>query len=136
MMGGGLLIAAWGGFRNKVKTMILATLIMGAGTIFLGIVPIFWLYSALMAVLGMSMPVMNTPATVLLQQNVEEEYLGRVFGVLSMISSSMMPLGMLVFGPLSDYVRIEWMLVGTGVFMILVTILLLARKSMLEIGDI
>jgi len=136
MMGGGLLIAAWGGFRNKVKTMILATLIMGAGTIFLGIVPIFWLYSALMAVLGMSMPVMNTPATVLLQQKVEEEYLGRVFGVLSMISSSMMPLGMLVFGPLSDYVRIEWMLVGTGVFMILVTILLLARKSMLEIGDI
>jgi DHA3 family macrolide efflux protein-like MFS transporter len=135
MMGGGILIAAWGGFKNKVKTMILASLVMGAGTVSLGIVPIFWLYSALMALVGMSMPVMNTPATVLLQQKVGEEYLGRVFGVLSMISSSMMPLGMLFFGPLSDYVRIEWMLVGTGIFMVFVTVLLLARRPMLEIGD-
>lgn len=135
MMGGGILIASWGGFRNKVKTMILASLIMGAGTISLGSVPIFWLYSTLMAVVGLAMPILNTPATVLLQQKVEEEFLGRVFGVLSMISSSMMPLGMLVFGPLSDYVRIEWMLVGTGIFMIFVTVLLLAKKSMIEIGE-
>jgi len=40
-------------------------------------------------------------------------FLGRVFGVLGMISSSMMPLGMLVFGPIADGIRIEWLLIGT-----------------------
>lgn len=107
---------------------------MGAGTVSLGVIPVFWLYCALMAVVGISMPIMSTPATVLLQLKVEEAFLGRVFGVMSMISSSMMPLGMLVFGPISDHIKIEWMLIGTGIFMIVETILLLANKTMLEIG--
>lgn len=121
MMVGGILIAYWGGFRNKIHTMIMACLIMGAGTLVLGIIPLFWLYNIVMALVGLAMPMMNTPATVLLQQKVEDEFLGRVFGVLSMISSSMMPIGMLIFGPLSDFIRIEWMLVGTGILMIVVT---------------
>jgi DHA3 family macrolide efflux protein-like MFS transporter len=134
MMAGGILMASWGGFQNKVYTMVLACLIMGAGTIALGVIPVFWLYNVVMAVVGLAMPVMNTPATVLLQQKVEEEFLGRVFGVLSMISSSMMPLGMLVFGPLSDFIKIEWMLIGTGILMILETLILLGNKVFIETG--
>ena len=63
-----------------------------------------------------------------------KELLGMVFGVLSMISSSMMPFGMLLFGPLSDYVKIEWMLIGTGILMIVETIFLLGNKALIEIG--
>lgn len=134
MIIGGIIMASWGGFRNKIYTMVLACLIMGAGTVALGFIPIFWLYNVVMAVVGLAMPMMNTPSTVLLQQKVEEEFLGRVFGVLSMISSSMMPLGMLVFGPLSDYFKIEWMLIGTGILMIVETILLLGNKVFIAIG--
>lgn len=134
MMAGGLIMAFWGGFRNKAYSMVLACLVMGAGTVALGVIPSFWLYNVVMAVIGMAMPMMNTPSTVLLQQKVEEQFLGRVFGVLSMISSSMMPLGMLVFGPLSDYVKIEWMLIGTGILMIAETLLLLGNKTIIEIG--
>nr|AMP48658.1 MFS_1 [uncultured bacterium] len=134
MMAGGIILAYWGGFRNKIVTMVMACIIMGAGTVALGIIPIFWLYNVIMAVVGMAMPMMNTPSTVLLQQKVEEEYLGRVFGVLTMISSSMMPIGMLVFGPLSDYVKIEWMLIGTGISMIVLTIFMLGSKPLIEIG--
>ena len=127
-------MASWGGFRNKVYTMILAAVVMGAGTFFLGIIPVFWVYNIIMAIVGYAMPVINTPATVLLQQKVEEEFLGRVFGVLTMISSAMMPLGMLVFGPLSDYIPIEWMLIGTGILMILAAVFLLFNKVLIEIG--
>lgn len=134
MIIGGIIMASWGGFRNKIHTMVMACLIMGAGTVALGIIPMFWLYNVVMAVVGLAMPMMNTPSTVLLQQKVEEEFLGRVFGVLSMISSSMMPLGMLIFGPLSDYVKIEWMLIGTGILMIVETIILLGNKVLIEIG--
>ena len=110
MLLGGITMASWGGFKNKIYTMVLASIVTGAGTFFLGIIPVFWVYNIIMAIVGYAMPVLNTPATVLLQQKVEEEFLGRVFGVLTMISSAMMPLGMLVFGPLSDYIPIEWML--------------------------
>ena len=51
-----------------------------------------------------------------------------------MISSSMMPLGMLVFGPLSDFIQIEWMLIGTGILMIVETVFLLGNKVLIEIG--
>jgi MFS transporter, DHA3 family, macrolide efflux protein len=134
MIVGGILMAAWGGFKNKVYTIILACLISGVGTAAVGIVDDFLVYNVLMALLGVTMPMMNAPSTVLLQQKVEEEYLGRVFGVLSMISSSMMPIGMLIFGPLSDYVRIEWILVGTGILMIAETLYLLGNKVLIEIG--
>ena len=134
MMGGGILMASWGGFRNKVHSMIAACLAMGAGTVALGIISNFLVYNIVMAFVGLALPMMNTPSTVLLQQKVEEEYLGRVFGVLNMISSSMMPLGMLVFGPMADYVRIEWMLIGTGILMIVETLFLFGNKVLIEIG--
>lgn len=127
-------MASWGGFKNKVYSMIVSGAVMGVGTVALGLIPIFWIYCLIMALVGFAMPMLNTPATVLLQQKVEEEYLGRVFGVLSMISSSMMPLGMLVFGPLADRIRIEWMLVATGILMIFTIAALFGNRTLVEIG--
>jgi len=135
MMLGGLIMAAWGGFRNKIHTMVLACLIVGLATAALGIVPNFWIYLLFMVLSGVVMPFFNTPFTVLLQQRIEGDYLGRVFGVFGMISSSMMPLGMLIFGPVSDFIAIEWLLIGTGLLMFLQSFFLLGSKSLLEAGE-
>jgi MFS transporter, DHA3 family, macrolide efflux protein len=135
MMAGGAIIATWGGFKNKVKTMAFASFIMGACTLALGIVPIFWLYLAFMALFGVAMPIFNTPTTVLLQEKIEENYLGRVFGVMGMISTSMMPLGMLIFGPMADFIDIEWLLIGTGILILILTVFLGRDKVLLEAGE-
>jgi MFS transporter, DHA3 family, macrolide efflux protein len=135
MMAGGAIIATWCGFKNKVKTMAFAGFIMGACTLALGIVPIFWLYLAFMALFGVAMPIFNTPTTVLLQEKIEENYLGRVFGVMGMISTSMMPLGMLIFGPMADFVDIEWLLIGTGLLILILTVFLGRDKVLLEAGE-
>ncbi len=45
MMLGGIVMASWGGFKNKIHTMTLAALITGACTFALGIIPVFWIYS-------------------------------------------------------------------------------------------
>ncbi|HWO95888.1 MAG TPA: MFS transporter [Bacillus sp. (in: firmicutes)] len=134
MMVGGGIIASWGGFQNKVKTMGFASVIMGACTFALGIVPVFWIYLVFMALFGVAMPIFNTPATVLLQEKIEEDYLGRVFGVMGMISTSMMPLGMLIFGPIADMIKIEWLLIGTGAFIIILAIFLGLNKELIEAG--
>ncbi|MEK4670303.1 MFS transporter [Niallia sp. FSL R7-0271] len=135
MIAGGGIIAAWGGFSNKISTMTLASVIMGACTLALGIAPAFWLYLIFMGVFGAAMPIFNTPTTVLLQEKISEEYLGRVFGVMGMISTSMMPIGMLIFGPLADVVDIEWLLVGTGLFILILTIFLSRNKALIEAGQ-
>lgn len=134
MMAGGAAIAAWGGFRNKVYTMTFASIIMGVCTFALGIVPVFWIYLAVMAIFGVAMPIFNTPTTVMLQEKVDPNYMGRIFGVFGMISTSMMPLGMLIFGPLADAVEIEWLLIGTGLFMLLLAIFFVGNKRLIEAG--
>ena len=127
-------MASWGGFKNKIHTMTLASLIIGACTFALGIIPVFWIYLIIMGVVGLAMPIFNTPSMVLLQEKIEGDLLGRVFGVLGMISTSMMPLGMLVFGPISDIIKIEWLLIGTGILLFIQDFFLLGCKVLIEAG--
>lgn len=134
MMAGGAIIASWGGFRNKVYTMTFGNLIMGVCTLVLGIVPIFWIYLMVMAVFGVAIPLANTPTTVLLQEKVDPNYMGRIFGVFGMISTSMMPIGMLIFGPLADMIEIEWLLVGTGLLIVILAIFFAGNKRLIEAG--
>ncbi len=134
MIVGGIIIASWGGFKNKMHTMTLATLMMAVCTVAFGVVPVFWAYLIFMGIVGISMPIFNTPSMVLLQEKVEGDYLGRVFGVLGMISSSMMPLGMLIFGPLADVVKIEWLLIGTGILLFIQGFFLMGSKVLMEAG--
>ncbi|SEM50497.1 MFS transporter, DHA3 family, macrolide efflux protein [Mesobacillus persicus] len=134
MMAGGGIIASWGGYPNKIKTITLASLIMGVCTLALGIAPAFWMYLAFMALFGVALPLFNTPSTVLLQEKIEEDYLGRVFGVMGMISTSMMPIGMLIFGPIADIIQIEWLLIGTGVMIIVLAIFMGRNKILIEAG--
>lgn len=44
----------------------------------------------------------NTPIGVMMQTEVEEEYRGRVFGILETMAMAMMPLGTMLFGVLFD----------------------------------
>lgn len=134
MMLSGAIIAAWGGFRNRIYSMAFACIIIGVCTVALGIVPVFWAYLAVMGLAGLSVPLFNTPATVLFQEKVEQDYLGRVFGVMGMISTSVMPLSMLVYGPVADYIRIEWLLLGTGIVMCVMGLILRTNKVLVEAG--
>lgn len=135
MMVGGLIMNYWGGFKNRVHTMTLAAFMIGACTFALGVIPVFGIYLIFMSLVGVALPIFNIPSTVLLQEKVEEDFLGRVFGVLGMISSSMMPLGMLVFGPVSDFITIEWLLIGTGLLLFMQGFFLLRNKVLIEAGN-
>ena len=135
MLVGGVLMFSWGGFKNKVFTMLTAIIVIGLFTMALGITPVFWIYLIFMGVIGVAIPFFNTPATVLLQQKVETEYLGRVFGVLGMISSIMMPAGMLVFGPLADIIKIEWLLIVTGLAMVALSFFIYKNKELVAAGS-
>lgn len=134
MVLGGITMASWGGFKNKIHTMGFACIFMGLCTVALGSVANFWVYIFFMGLFGVIMPILNTPAMVLLQERVEGSYMGRVFSVLGMISSIMMPFGMLVFGSMSDIVKIERLLLGTGVLIVVLAIFFIKSKVLIEAG--
>lgn len=134
MTAGGLIIATWGGFKNRMHTMALSSLVNGACTFALGIAPVFWTYLVIMVLIGVIIPFFNTPFMVILQQKIEADYLGRIFGVFTMISTSAMPLGMLVFGPVADMIKIEWLMIGTGILLFAESFFLLGSKALIEAG--
>ena len=51
-----------------------------------------------------------------------------------MISSIMMPLGMLVFGPIADIIAIEWLLIGTGILILVLSFYMARNKVLVEAG--
>ena len=134
MIAGGALMAYWGGFRNRMHTIMAASLVIGICTFALGIVPVFFVYLCFMSLYGVTIPLLSTPSTVMLQEKVESDYLGRVFGVMTMISTSVMPIGMLLFGPLADIIRIEILLMITGLVVFLLGLLLAGNKVLYEAG--
>lgn len=134
MIVGGVAIVAWGGFKNKIYTLMLSCAIFGVCTFAIGVVRVFFVYLAFMAVMGLGMPAFNTSSMVFIQQKVEGDYLGRVMGVMSMIATSMMPLSMLFFGPLADAVPIELLLVITGPLMAVLAIAIRGSRTLVEAG--
>jgi DHA3 family macrolide efflux protein-like MFS transporter len=116
---GGLAVAAWGGLRNRVHSMMLSAFVMGLCSVLMAVLPNFWLYLTPMLVWGLALPFYTTPATVLLQERVEPDYLGRVFSVYAMVNTSMMPLGMVLFGPLAEGLSVEVILLVSGGLLLL-----------------
>ncbi len=135
MMAGGILIAAWGGFKNKSHTMVLAWLCFGVTTLLFGVIPNFWIYLGVMVLCGLSMPIYNTPAMTLMQTKIPPEIMGRVLSVMMIINGIAMPLGMALFGPLGDIVRIEWLLIVTGVLLLAGGVALNWRKELIKAGE-
>jgi MFS transporter, DHA3 family, macrolide efflux protein len=141
MMAGGAMVAVWGGFRNRMRTILLGNGIMALCTLGLALSPAlpafiaFPMYLSFMGVFGIAIPLLNTPSTVLLQEHVEDTYLGRAFSVFSMISGSLMPVAMLVFGPLADTIAVEPILIASGVGMFFMVITVPLNRRLMEAGE-
>jgi len=118
MVIGGLSVAAWPGFRRRYLTISLCSVGFGIFTVGLGTATYFWLFLGLVFLMGILLPYFNSTTMVILQERVEESYQGRVFSFVSIVTGSTMPLGMLVFGPISDMISIEWIMIYTGAAMI------------------
>ncbi len=119
MILGGMLMTAWGGFKNRFRTIGMGCVLLGLCFFSLGMARDFTLYLAFMFMAGLPLPMFNVPATTLLQEMVDPDYMGRVFSVNSIIMTAAMPAGMLLFGPLADVVSIELLLIISGLLMAL-----------------
>jgi DHA3 family macrolide efflux protein-like MFS transporter len=120
MMIGGAAIAAWGGLKNRVVMIVASVFVFGALAVAMGLSTNLWVFLGFILLLGVSVPAFSTPAMTVLQETVEPERQGRVFGFVSIVMAVSMPIGMAVFGPLADRFSVESLLVVSGALMFLV----------------
>ncbi|HEX5858161.1 MAG TPA: MFS transporter [Microbacterium sp.] len=123
MVVGGLVIAVWGGMKDRITMIIVSSLAFGAISIGLGLSPNVWVFYGFMLICGLAVPFFSTPSMTILQETVEPERQGRVFGFVGIVMAVAMPVGMLVFGPLADLVPVEWVLISAGILTFVVVAL-------------
>ena len=132
---GGLAVTVTGGFKNRIFTMAISCIAFGVLFAFLGLASNFTLYLAIMLIAGVFMPLFGTAETILIQEQVPEHMLGRVFSMIQIIASSVMPLGMVLFGPLADIVSIESIMIGTGVLTAILGIYIFTNKKLMLLNE-
>ncbi|WP_315094317.1 MFS transporter [uncultured Cellulomonas sp.] len=125
MVLGGAAVAAWAGTWNRVRMILGSTLVFGGISVGLGLSTNIWVFFAFMFLLGLSVPAFSTPSFTVLQETVEPEMQGRVFGFVGIVMALSMPFGMAVFGPLADRFSVESLLIWAGVALLLVVVLAL-----------
>lgn len=129
MVLGGLLLGTWGGFKNREKTLMLGLLFYGVFSFAIGVTYTFWLFAVFMFLTSFFIPVVQSSITTMLQEHVPEEKQGRVFGLLGAMYSGFMPIGMAIFGPLSDVVAIQPMIIVCSLLIVLLGFSLRPRQS-------
>lgn len=129
MLLGGAAVAIWAAKRSRIGLIIGSTLAFGGISIGLGVSTNLWVFLGFMFLLGLAVPFFSTPSTTVLQETVEPEMQGRVFGFVGIVMAVAMPFGMAVFGPLADVVSVELLLILAGVALFVVVGVALAMPS-------
>jgi len=116
---GGLRLAVTGGFKNRNKTLFWGIIIAGLASLAVGFTNLFWIFAGLMFFIGVSIPAAQTSVFTLVQEKADPSMMGRVFSLVNVMYTGFMPLGMVIFGPLADVVRIQTMVIGCAVLIVI-----------------
>ena len=131
---GGLILGAWGGFKNRMATLSLGVVAFGLLTFLVGFCYDFSIYLGLMLLIGIVMPFGSTPLMVLLQEKVAPDMQGRVFGLYQIIFSAFLPVGTAIFGPLADVVSIQSLMIVSGMLLIVFGLVLRGNPALYREG--
>lgn len=124
MLLAGATIGFWGPKFLRAHLVVAASVAFGVVTIGLGVAPVLWVYYAFMFCFGIAVPAFSTPMMTALQELVPAERQGRVFGLVGIVMSISMPVGMGLFGPLGDVWSVPAVLVLAGTLAVVATAVL------------
>jgi len=102
---GGVLMSVWGGPKRKIHGVMLgmvASSLLGTLTMGLGRGPVVWAFAAF--TIMCFMPIINGSSQAIWQAKVAPEVQGRVFATRRLIAQITSPVGMILAGPLADWV--------------------------------
>jgi len=122
MVAGGALMAIFGSKADRLGMMVGTSILFGVLAVVMGFTTNLILFYTLFFLIGIAVPAFSTSSMTLLQETVEPERQGRVFGFVGIVMAVAMPIGMAVLGPLADIVSVEILLVATGAITVLIAV--------------
>ncbi len=129
MMLAGATIGAWGKRFSRIGLIVGSSIGFGVLSIGMGLSSNLWVFFGFMFLTGIAVPVFSTPSMTVLQETVEPERQGRVFGFFGIVSATAMPVGMAVFGPLANLRSVEFVLIMSGLTTLVVAAIALLLPS-------
>ena len=115
LIAGGVILSIWGGFKRKIATSITGIIGLGLGIMLVGLAPanLFYLAIAGTVILGFMIPITNGPIGAILQSVIRPDMQGRIMSLVNSAATAISPLGLLLAGPLSDWLGIRvWFWAG------------------------
>jgi DHA3 family macrolide efflux protein-like MFS transporter len=122
MVAGGALMAIFASKMDRLGMMVGTSILFGVLAVVMGFTTNLILFYSLFFLIGLAVPAFSTSSMTLLQETVEPERQGRVFGFVGIVMAVAMPLGMAVLGPLADVVSVEILLIATGAITVLIAV--------------
>jgi DHA3 family macrolide efflux protein-like MFS transporter len=122
MVAGGALMAIFGAKVDRLGMMVGTSILFGVLAVVMGFTTNLILFYTLFFLIGIAVPAFSTSSMTLLQETVEPERQGRVFGFVGIVMAVAMPIGMAVLGPLADIVSVEILLIATGAITVLIAV--------------
>ena len=122
MVAGGALMAIFASKVDRLGTMVGTSILFGVLAVVMGFTTNLILFYSLFFLIGLAVPAFSTSSMTLLQETVEPERQGRVFGFVGIVMAVAMPVGMAVLGPLADIVSVEILLIATGAITVLIAV--------------
>ncbi len=129
MVLGGALMAILASKLDRLTTIIATSTLFGVLAIVMGFTTNLILFFSLFFLIGLIVPAFSTSAMTLLQETVEPERQGRVFGFVGIVMAVAMPLGMAILGPLADVVSVEIILIATGALTVVIAVVAVLLPS-------
>jgi len=131
---GGLTLGMWGGFKKRMWTALLGFAIMIPCSVGLGFTsPTFFYTTTVPAMLfmGVGGALVNAPLTAIMNAVIARDMQGRVFSLYGSIVTLMIPLGLVIGGPVADALGIRSLyFIASGAWLIILPLALISKPLM------
>jgi DHA3 family macrolide efflux protein-like MFS transporter len=131
---GGLALGAWGGFKKRMRTAFLGFLIMIPCSVGVGFTSVNIFYVTTlpsMLFMGVGMAFVNAPLTAIMNSVIAKDMQGRVFSLYGSLVTAMLPFGLLVGGPVADWLGIRSLyFIASGAWLIILSIAMFSKPLM------
>jgi DHA3 family macrolide efflux protein-like MFS transporter len=133
MLAGGAIIGFFGNWKDRMKPILWATVVMGVTFGASGFLPGnqtgFIYFVALNTLAGIMTPFYTTLLMAMIQQSYPAEQLGKVLGVINSLTSLAGPAGLIFAGPLADKIGVEKLFIIAGLGSLLCGLVMLIMPS-------
>lgn len=88
----------------------------------------------LFILLGIAMVALNLPMQTYFQKTIADEYRGRFFGIMGAMCQASVPIGLILFGFISDKISQDILFMGSGILVFIVGFMMFKYKELNEIA--